>query len=339
MYGRLRANDRSKLVKFPYLRLLLGLLIVLGSLSSLQVSAQDTARCDELTTYQDAMLAAGQTYVAAQSEDGIDGDRDPLTLSSAEWDAMAGNNAALQAELRVIVPPDWAGDWHQSQVERAGLQEQMAIAASDSGVLVLEEFDDSVAANAAAADESAQAAIQQCTLFLPFQVEWETLEGQWSAAPEPASTGVESDLMEGVTTYDYVCCEHSTETVAYTESPPVGGLHDPAWQTCGFYDAPVRSENVVHSLEHGAVWITYRPELPADQIDQLRRLAGTDDYLLISPYEDQESPIVATAWNNQLEIESTSDPRLSEFITIFLQGPQTPEFGATCSGGRTETVE
>jgi hypothetical protein len=320
-------------------RLLLGLLVVLGSLSSLHASAQDAADCGELTSYQDAMLTAGQSYVSAQNESGINGDRDPLTLSSAEWDVMAGNIAALQSELRAIVPPDWAGDWHQAQVERAGLREQMAIAASDSGVLVLEEFDDSVAANDAAADAAAQAAIQQCTLFLPFQAEWETLEGQWAAAPVPAITGVESDLMEGVATYDYVCCEHSTGTVDYTESPPVGGLHDPAWQTCGFYDAPVRSENAVHSLEHGAVWITYRPDLPADQIDQLRQLAGTDTFLLISPYDDQESPIIATAWNNQLEIESTSDPRLGEFISIFLQGPQTPEFGASCSGGITEAVE
>jgi hypothetical protein len=331
--------DWSKPVVYLNIRLLLGLLFVLGGLNLIPATAQDSADCEGLGAYQDAMLAAGASYVAALEEDSLDAGRDPLTYSSADWDAMAASVAALQADLKAIEPPAWVSDWHQAQIERAGLREQMGIAASDSGVLVLEEFDDSVAANTTAIDQAAQAAIEQCTLFLPFQVEWETLEGQWAAAPEPASAGVESELMEGVTTYDYVCCEHSDGTVDYAESPPVGGLHDVVWQNCGYYDAPVRSENAVHSLEHGAVWITYRPDLPADQIEQLRQLAELDDYLLVSSYEDQESPIVATAWNNQLEIESTSDPRLSEFISIFLQGPQTPEFGAPCSGGTSETVE
>jgi hypothetical protein len=44
--------------------------------------------------------------------------------------------------------------------------------------------------------------------------------------------------------------------------PPAGGPHNPSWQNCGFYDELVRDENAVHSLEHGAVWITYQPDLP-----------------------------------------------------------------------------
>ncbi len=57
---------------------------------------------------------------------------------------------------------------------------------------------------------------------------------------------------------------HTTEPVFYGQIAPVGGDHGPVLQNCGFYEEPVRNENAVHSLEHGAVWITYRPDLPVD---------------------------------------------------------------------------
>ena len=47
--------------------------------------------------------------------------------------------------------------------------------------------------------------------------------------------------------------------MTYTETPPAGGPHDPVWDDCGVYTQPLRNENAVHALEHGTVWITYRP--------------------------------------------------------------------------------
>jgi hypothetical protein len=105
------------------------------------------------------------------------------------------------------------------------------------------------------------------------------------------------------------------------------------WQTCGIYDNPIHNEHAVHSLEHGAVWITYRPGLPADQIQRLKTLAS-DDFMLLSPYPGLPAPIVATAWNNQLQLERADDPRLPRFISRFKNNPSTtPEFGAACFGG------
>ena len=50
----------------------------------------------------------------------------------------------------------------------------------------------------------------------------------------------------------------------YPTSPPAGGAHDAAWLDCGVYDEPIRDENAVHDLEHGTVWISYRPDLDDD---------------------------------------------------------------------------
>lgn len=114
---------------------------------------------------------------------------------------------------------------------------------------------------------------------------------------------------------------------------PAGGEHSQVWQNCGFYDTEVRSENAVHSLEHGAVWITYRPTIGADQIDRLSGLARPDEKILISPRSDQSSPIVATAWAFQVELDDPEDTRLAQFITEFTRGRTAPEPGGRCSGG------
>ena len=127
--------------------------------------------------------------------------------------------------------------------------------------------------------------------------------------------------------------QHTESNVDYDQTPPAGGDHNAVWQNCGVYEEPVRNETSVHSLEHGAVWITYRPDLPESQVSQLEELAQGESYMLVSPMEGLPSPIVASAWGNQIQVDSASSEKLEQFKNYFLQGPQTPEPGAACSGG------
>ena len=91
----------------------------------------------------------------------------------------------------------------------------------------------------------------------------------------------------------------------YAQSPPVGGPHSPAWLKCGVYGEPLPKENAVHSLEHGAIWITYQTELTAAQISAVTNLAQTNrEYVLVSPYSGQGAPVIATAWGLQLKVQS-----------------------------------
>ena len=131
--------------------------------------------------------------------------------------------------------------------------------------------------------------------------------------------------------------EHTSEDVDYEQSPPAGGEHNPVWQNCGYYDSPVRDETAVHSQEHGAVWVTYSPDLPQDQVTALRDIAESQSYVLVSPYPDLESPVVASAWGKQVSLDGADDPDLENFIQAYQQGPQTPEPGAVCTGGTSAT--
>jgi hypothetical protein len=136
----------------------------------------------------------------------------------------------------------------------------------------------------------------------------------------------------GVQYYSNLARVHTTEPVVYAETPPVGGAHDPTPQTCGAYDAPVRNENAVHALEHGAVWITYDPTLPSSAVDQLRQLVRGHDHALLSPYPGLPTPVVASAWGLQLQVQDAGDERIARFLKQYEQGPQTPEPGAACDG-------
>lgn len=130
--------------------------------------------------------------------------------------------------------------------------------------------------------------------------------------------------------------DHTTDPVTYEQTPPVGGNHNPTWLNCGVYTSPVPNVNAVHSLEHGAVWVTYRPDLPADQVSTLVGEVP-DTYMVVSPYEGLDAPVVASAWGVQLKLTGVDDPRLAEFIKEYRQGPQTPEPGASCTGGTDGT--
>ena len=148
----------------------------------------------------------------------------------------------------------------------------------------------------------------------------------------------ERALTNAVTTATYPAGQHTAGRVTYRETPPVGGLHNVVWQNCGIYDAPIHNEHAVHSLEHGAVWITYRPGVDAAAINRLRTLAA-DDYMLLSPYPGLQAPVVASAWNHQIELDGADDPRLPQFVARYKNNPSTtPEFGASCSGGTSTTA-
>lgn len=139
--------------------------------------------------------------------------------------------------------------------------------------------------------------------------------------------------IEGLQVFSSVEAGHTEGPVAYDVIPPAGGPHNPTWLNCGIYTEPVANEYAVHSLEHGAVWITYRPDLPADQVETLRALTRGRGYAVLSPYPDLPAPVVASAWGLQLKLENASDERLGRFLVKYMQGPQTPEPGAVCYGG------
>ena len=143
---------------------------------------------------------------------------------------------------------------------------------------------------------------------------------------------------QGVEEVEIASRDHVEEDVDYGQDPPAGGDHSPVWQNSGFYEGPVRDENAVHTLEHGAVWITYQPDLPQEQKDTIRGLVEGQTCMLASPVDGLQTPVVASAWGKQLTLESAGNPDLEQFVRAHRLGPETPEPGAACTGGTADTL-
>ncbi|GAA1893049.1 DUF3105 domain-containing protein [Paeniglutamicibacter psychrophenolicus] len=138
--------------------------------------------------------------------------------------------------------------------------------------------------------------------------------------------------IEGVKDYKVPSANHVDAKVTYAQKPGVGGDHNPVWLNCGIYEKPVPENNAVHSLEHGAVWISYDGISDAE-LAVLKQDVGEKTYMLLTPYPDQGAKIKLTAWGEQLSVDAADDPRIAAFVKKYRQGPQTPEPGAPCTGG------
>jgi hypothetical protein len=150
--------------------------------------------------------------------------------------------------------------------------------------------------------------------------------------------GSASTLPVGTKVFTEANHQHVQTHVTYDHTPPAGGAHNPIWLNCGIYSQPVPNENAVHDLEHGAVWVTYRPDLPSSDVSRLQQFVqnhydGNELYLVLSPYPGLPAPVVATAWGAQIQLTGPGDPKLAPFIAHYIGGGQGGEKGSPCTGG------
>ena len=144
------------------------------------------------------------------------------------------------------------------------------------------------------------------------------------------SAGGDGTAIEGVETFENASL-HVETPVTYPQTPPAGGEHHPTWLNCGVYTEPVPNENAVHSLEHGALWVTYDPAISADELATLKEVLPST-YVVLSPFEGLPSPIVVSGWNVQLQVETADDERVAAFFEEHWKSNNVPEPGALCTG-------
>ena len=127
-----------------------------------------------------------------------------------------------------------------------------------------------------------------------------------------------STNIDGVVRKDYPPGLHvkPEQRVAYDQSPPFGGPHDGVWADCTgvVYPTAVRTENMVHALEHGSVWIAYNPDrVQGGELDKLKAKVDGQPFMMLSPYPGLDKPISLQSWGHQLKLDSADDERIDQF--------------------------
>lgn len=119
-----------------------------------------------------------------------------------------------------------------------------------------------------------------------------------------------------------------TEHEAYNSNPPTSGPHYEQWAPWGIYDEKLPDEQLIHNLEHGGIWISYRDKDNQELIGNLKSIA--DDYSLkvaLTYRPENDAPIAAAAWGRLMKLEAFDEKQIRNFIKAYInRGPEQVPF-------------
>lgn len=118
--------------------------------------------------------------------------------------------------------------------------------------------------------------------------------------------------------------EGSTDHPSYNSNPPTSGWHWPAAAPWGVYDNPEKDERYVHNLEHGGIWISYKPSaVTPETITLLKDFAKRYRKIIVTPREANDASISLAAWRRLENLDSYDERKIVEFIEAhYDQGPE-----------------
>ena len=124
--------------------------------------------------------------------------------------------------------------------------------------------------------------------------------------------------------------EHVASEVAasdYNSSPPTSGPHWANPASRGVHKEEIPDEQLVHNLEHGEVWISWRPGIQEGVIKELEGIAGDFSKVVLTPRSKNDTDIALAAWGRldkfNLEGRPLDTKRIEDFIKKYRnKGPE-----------------
>lgn len=106
-----------------------------------------------------------------------------------------------------------------------------------------------------------------------------------------------------------------SEHQQYNSNPPTSGPHYAEPADWGVYQEELTDENAVHSLEHGGIWISYRPDIDDETKEKLEALGRLySGSVVVSPRSANDSLIAVASWGRLQKLSSFDEAGITEFI-------------------------
>lgn len=127
--------------------------------------------------------------------------------------------------------------------------------------------------------------------------------------------------------FEILGAEHITEGLtdhpAYNSNPPTSGWHWPKPATWGVYNEQQPDERLIHNLEHGGIWISYKPDLSPDQIEMLKDYARRYRKMIVEPRAANDANVVLAAWGRLQKLDTATEGEIIRFVEAFYdKGPE-----------------
>lgn len=100
----------------------------------------------------------------------------------------------------------------------------------------------------------------------------------------------------------------------YNSNPPTSGWHYAQPANWGVYQEELPDEQLIHNLEHGGIWISYKDvdqETKSNLETVSRKYPGS---VALTPRSANDAKIILASWGRLLKLESFDEMKVVDFI-------------------------
>jgi hypothetical protein len=111
---------------------------------------------------------------------------------------------------------------------------------------------------------------------------------------------------------------------AYNSNPPTSGWHTPQTAPWGIHRTVIPDEVLVHNLEHGGIWISYRDPDDTALVERIEALATRyRSKVVVTPRPANDAPIAVAAWTKLMKLQAFDEAAIVRFIDAYKnKGPE-----------------
>lgn len=141
-----------------------------------------------------------------------------------------------------------------------------------------------------------------------------------------SSTPTQGDVEELGDAYEIQGQAHvllEQEHGVYNSNPPTSGWHTSESIAWGVYEDELPDEPLIHNLEHGGIWISYK-DIDDDTLQELTTFAKKHGgSVVVTQRSNNDSKIAIAAWGRLLKMDALDMTVVEAFYDLYKN--QSPE--------------